>query len=81
MKELIGGASVVSTAVCVLIILVESILALEYLPFFKKYIYNSFSMYFFERTLVRVLPTHTVSGPGGGGSEGARRWNSLSWAR
>ena len=29
-------------------------------------------MYFFERTLERVLPTHTtVSGPGGGSGEGA----------
>ena len=35
-----------------------------------KNIYSSFSMYFFERTLVRVLPTHTVSGPAGGGSGG-----------
>ena len=30
-------------------------------------------MYFFERTLVRVLPTHTVSGPGEGVRGGARR--------
>ena len=33
---------------------------------FIKNILHTFSMYFSERTLVRVLPTHTVSGPGGG---------------
>ena len=53
-----------------------------YCRFLVKNPVHNFSMYFFERTLVGVLPTHTVSGrcqrtlksvPGGGVRGGARR--------